>query len=208
MLHQRARPARDRCACGAHGKFAAGTKGLRQARRLHVKTATAHAGNLNDSLKKGVTAMNIIEMLKQDHQEAAAMMDQIEAAGEGDPSVMTMFNQLKQALTLHTQIEEQIFYPALQSNDQTEDQISESFEEHQEVKDMLAEMSGLQAGNDEFMGMMSDLRDAVEHHVEEEEDELFPKAQEILGDSRLQEMGQQMMQMKQGRSATATQKRR
>jgi hemerythrin superfamily protein len=151
--------------------------------------------------------MNIIDMLKQDHQEAAAMMDRIESAGEGDPSVMTTFNQLKEALTLHTQIEEQIFYPALQNNDETEDQISEAFEEHQEVKDLLAEMSGMQAGNEGFMGMMSDLRDSVEHHVEEEENELFPKAQEILGDSRLQEMGRQMMQMKQGKSATATQKR-
>src|SRR5205085_11024290 len=148
--------------------------------------------------------MNIIDMLMQDHQEAASMMNRIESAGEGDPSVMQTFNQLKQALTLHTQIEEQIFYPALQNNDQTEDQISESFEEHQEVKDMLAEMSGLQAGNEEFMSMMSDLREAVEHHVEEEENELFPKARKILGDSRLQEMGQQMMQMKQGKSATAT----
>ena len=71
---------------------------------------------------------------------------------------------------------------------------------------MLAEMSGMQAGNDEFMSMMGDLRDAVEHHVEEEENELFPQAEQILGDSRLQEMGQQMMQMKQGKSATATQK--
>ena len=101
--------------------------------------------------------MSIIDMLKQDHQEAAAMMDQIESAGEGNASVMTTFNQLKEALTLHTQIEEQIFYPALQNDDKTEDQISESFKEHQEVKDLLAEMSGMQAGNAEFMSMMSDL---------------------------------------------------
>ncbi|MFL6213940.1 MAG: hemerythrin domain-containing protein [Blastocatellia bacterium] len=146
-------------------------------------------------------------MLTQDHQEASAMMDRIESANAGDPSVMMTFNQLKEALTLHAEIEEQIFYPALRNNDETEDQIEESFEEHQEVKDLLAEMSGLQGGNDEFISMMSDLRDAVEHHVEEEENELFPQAQQILGDSRLQEMGEQMMQMKQGKSATATQKR-
>ena len=151
--------------------------------------------------------MNIIDMLKQDHQEAAAMMDRIESADEGAPVVKMTFDQLKQALTLHTQIEETIFYPALRNNDETSDQISESFEEHQEVKDLLAEMAGLQAGNEEFMGLMSDLRDAVEHHVEEEENELFPKARKILGDSRLQEMGQQMMQMKQGKSATATKER-
>ena len=148
--------------------------------------------------------MNIIEMLKQDHQKAAAMMDQIESAG-GEPSVKATFNQLKQALTLHTQIEETIFYPALRNNDETSDQISESFDEHQEVKDLLADLSGLQAGNKEFMSLMADLRASVEHHVEEEENELFPKAQEILGDSRLQEMGQQMLQMKQGKSATAPQ---
>jgi iron-sulfur cluster repair protein YtfE (RIC family) len=143
-------------------------------------------------------------MLKQDHQKAAAMMDQIESAG-GEPSVKATFNQLKQALTLHTQIEETIFYPALRNNDETSDQISESFDEHQEVKDLLADLSGLQAGNKEFMSLMADLRASVEHHVEEEENELFPKAQEILGDSRLQEMGQQMLQMKQGKSATAPQ---
>jgi len=67
--------------------------------------------------------MNIIEMLKQDHQEASAMMDRIESANADDPSVMTTFNQLKQALTLHTQIEETIFYPALRNNDETQDQI-------------------------------------------------------------------------------------
>ena len=153
-------------------------------------------------------AMNMIDMLMQDHQEAAGMMEQIESAGEGDASVMTTFEQLKQALMLHMQAEEQIFYPALRSNDETGDQIGESFEEHQEVKDMLAEMSGLQAGNQEFMDMMSDLKESVEHHVEEEENKLFPKARKILGDSRLEEMGQQFMQMKQGRSATATQTRR
>ena len=151
--------------------------------------------------------MNMIDMLMQEHQEAASMMDQIDSTGKADASVMTTFNQLKQALMLHMQAEEQIFYPALRNNDETGDQIGESFEEHQEVKDMLAEMSGLQAGNEEFMSMMSDLREAVEHHVEEEENELFPKARKILGDSRLQEMGQQMMQMKQGKSATATQPR-
>ena len=153
-------------------------------------------------------AMNMIDMLMQEHQEAAGMMDQIDSAGEADASVMTTFNQLKQALMLHMQAEEQIFYPALRNNDETGDQIGESFEEHQEVKDMLAEMSGLQAGNEEFMSMMRDLRESVEHHVEEEENELFPKARKILGDSRLEEMGQQMMQMKQGKSATATQTRR
>src|SRR2546423_12553426 len=101
--------------------------------------------------------MNMIDMLMQEHQEAASMMDQIDSAGEGDASVMTTFNQLKQALMLHMQTEEQIFYPALRNNGETGDQIGESLDEHQQVKDMPAEMSGLLAGNQEFMSMFRDL---------------------------------------------------
>jgi len=151
--------------------------------------------------------MNAIELLKSDHQEAKSLMEQIEIADKGDRSAKDLFNQLKQALTLHTQIEEEIFYPALKSFDETKDMVPEALEEHQEVDEMLAEMSALSPGNDEFMDKFTELRDAVEHHVEEEEDEMFPKAEKALGQPRLQEMGQQMQQMKQGKSATATNRR-
>jgi hemerythrin-like domain-containing protein len=58
------------------------------------------------------------------------------------------------------------------------------------------------------MDKLTELRDSVEHHVEEEENEMFPKAEKVLGESRLQEMGRQMEQMKQGKSATATNRRK
>jgi hemerythrin superfamily protein len=151
--------------------------------------------------------MNAIEMLMQDHKEAAGMMDQLETADKGDRSAKDIFLQLKDALTLHTQVEEQIFYPALKSHEETRDMIPESLEEHQEVDQILAEMTSLNPGNDDFMDKLTELRDAVEHHVEEEESEMFPKAEQILGENRLQEMGRQMQQMKQSKVATATNKR-
>ena len=152
--------------------------------------------------------MNAIELLKNDHQEASSLMEQIELADKGDRSAKELFTQLKQALTLHTQIEEQVFYPALKSFEETKDMVPEALEEHQEVDDLLAEMAALSPGNDEFMDKFTELRDAVEHHVEEEENEMFPKAEKVLGESRLQEMGRQMQQMKEGKSATATNKRK
>ena len=152
--------------------------------------------------------MNAIELLKNDHQEASSLMEQIELADKGDRSAKELFTQLKQALTLHTQVEEQVFYPALKSFEETKDMVPEALEEHQEVDDLLAEMAALSPGNDEFMDKFTELRDAVEHHVEEEENEMFPKAEKALGESRLQEMGRQMQQMKEGKSATATNKRR
>jgi hemerythrin-like domain-containing protein len=147
--------------------------------------------------------MNAIELLMQDHKEAASMMDQLETADKGDRSARTVFLQLKEALTLHTQAEEQVFYPALKNHEETKDMIPESLEEHQEVDQILAEMSSLSPGDDDFMDKLTELRDAVEHHVEEEENEMFPKAEQILGQNRLQEMGSQMQQVKQGKSATA-----
>lgn len=150
--------------------------------------------------------MNAIELLMQDHKEAASMMDQLETADKGGRSAKNIFLQLKDALTLHTNIEEQIFYPALKNFDETSDMIPESLEEHQEVDEILAEMSELNPGNDDFMDKLTELRNAIEHHVEEEENEMFPKAERLLGQTRLQEMGRQMQQMKQGKSATAMNK--
>ncbi|HXG91677.1 MAG TPA: hemerythrin domain-containing protein [Blastocatellia bacterium] len=150
--------------------------------------------------------MNAIELLKKDHKEATGLMDQIETADKGDRSAKDLFMRLKHALTLHTQMEEQIFYPALRNHEETRDMIEESLKEHQEVDQILAEMTNLNPHNDDFIDKLSELRDAVEHHVDEEENEMFPKAEKVLGQSRLDEMGRQMQQMKQSKSATATTK--
>ncbi|MFP5264412.1 MAG: hemerythrin domain-containing protein [Blastocatellia bacterium] len=152
--------------------------------------------------------MNAIELLIRDHEEAAGMMDQLETADKGDRSARDTFLQLKNALTLHTQVEEQVFYSALKNHEETSDMIPESLEEHREVDEILAEMSRLNPGDDDFMDKLTELRESVEHHVEEEQNEMFPKAERILGESRLQEMGRQMQQMKQGKSATAINKQK
>ena len=154
--------------------------------------------------------MNALEFLKQDHQEAMSLIDQLEMSDQdaaSNQSKTLLFNQLKQALTLHTRMEEQLLYPALQNNELTGDIISEAYEEHQTVDEILSEMSGIAATNDDFSNKLAELRENIEHHVEEEENEMFPKAEQILGEHRLQEMGDQMQQMKSGRSATATKRK-
>jgi hemerythrin-like domain-containing protein len=151
--------------------------------------------------------MNAIELLKQDHKEARGLMEQIETADKGDRSAKDLFARLKQALTLHTEMEEKIFYPSLRDHEETSDMISEAKSEHEEVDQILARMTTLNPGNDEFMDDLVELRESIEHHVDEEENEMFPKAEKILGRERLMEMGRQMQQMKQGKSATATNER-
>jgi hemerythrin superfamily protein len=147
--------------------------------------------------------MTATEILKQDHREAMGLFERLEGTGEASGpggSKDELFNQLKGALTLHTKLEEQIFYPALEDFDETRDLIEEAHREHRKVDQLLAETNPA-AGD--FTGKLSELRRNVEAHVEEEEGEMFPKAEQLLGQPRLQEMGRRMEELKRGRAATA-----
>ncbi|HWP43129.1 MAG TPA: hemerythrin domain-containing protein [Blastocatellia bacterium] len=152
--------------------------------------------------------MNVLEFLKQDHQEAMNMMQQIEKANVGGQKAkMDLFNQLKSALTLHTSMEEQIFYPELENYQETRDLVREAYSEHQQVKDMLSEISGISASDEEFLSMIAELRESVQHHVREEEDEIFPQVRQILDQKQLNDMGRRMQEMKQGKTVTATKRK-
>lgn len=156
--------------------------------------------------------MNAIELLKQDHRQAAAMMQQLAGADQGgqgkNPQHTEIFNDLKQALTLHTQMEEQVFYPAMEEFDEAKHPIGEAYREHDQVDTLLDELSAHSPEQQEFQSKLQELRQAVEHHVEEEERDIFPLAQQLCDQQRLQEMGRQMEQMKQGQSVAATNRRR
>jgi iron-sulfur cluster repair protein YtfE (RIC family) len=160
--------------------------------------------------------MNAIELLKEDHREALELLERLETmedeldADEAGIEVLPteLFNQLKNALTLHTQAEEQVFYPVMREFDETRDQIAEAIEEHQAVDQLLNEMAELSPEDDEFQEKLEELRENLEHHMEEEEDDLFPKAEELCEAKRLDEMGRQIQQLKQGRSAAATSRRK
>ena len=153
--------------------------------------------------------MNALDLLKKDHQEAARLMDQIETAADGGQnSGVELFNQLKNALTLHTRIEEQVFYPALENHQETRDLVKEAYTEHDEVKNLLSEISGLSPSSKDFLNKLTELRDNVEHHVEEEENEMFPKVKQVLSQNQIDEIGRRMLEMKQDKSKTATTKRR
>ncbi|MCA1625406.1 MAG: hemerythrin domain-containing protein [Acidobacteria bacterium] len=144
--------------------------------------------------------MNAFEILKKDHREVDNMMAILEKA-KGDTasnnSHKQTFEMMREALTIHAEAEETIVYPALEEFDETEDQAEHSYDEHAEVKSMLAQMSELEPSSDEFQTLLSELKTSVRHHVAEEEGELFPKGEELLGESELQEMGREILEFKQ-----------
>ena len=160
--------------------------------------------------------MTITELLQEDHREAEELIERLEGLETDlddeevgiDEMPQTLFTQLKNALTMHTQVEEQILYPAMKQFDETADLIPEAIEEHQQVDQILEEMSLLSPTDDEFQERLEELKENLFHHIEEEEDELFPKAEELCGQEKLEEMGRQMQQLKKGKSAAATAKRK
>src|ERR1043165_5626485 len=134
--------------------------------------------------------MDAFELLKADHKKVSGLFDELDAAT--GKAKLSVFQQIKTELELHTHIEEKIFYPALEKPEETHDLTLEAYEEHKMVKTLLTKLSGARTANDEWQAQAKVLRENVEHHVDEEENELFDKADEALSDEEIEALGQQM----------------
>ena len=144
--------------------------------------------------------MNVFELLKQDHQKVSGIFQQIEAAGAGDAAAgqrTQLFAQLKQELDLHAHVEETILYPALKQSAETRSITMEAYEEHQEVKDLLAEIEQTPVDDEEWEALVAELKESVEHHVEEEEGEMFAQARDVLTQEQIDEISQRIEAAKQ-----------
>ena len=150
--------------------------------------------------------MDAFNLLKADHQKVAGLFDQLEAARGAKK--LSVFTQIKTELELHTYIEEKIFYPALEEPEETHDLTLEAYEEHDVVKNLLKQLGRARTVTDEWEAQAKVLRENVEHHVEEEENELFQKASEALEQEEIEDLGARMeaekMRKQKGRGATAS----
>jgi len=135
------------------------------------------------------TSMDAIQLLMDDHQKVSSLFQQAQGGG----NMQQLFPQIQQELQIHTSIEEEIFYPACQQ--QMGDLIREAKQEHDKVDQILQRMSSAEGG--QMVSMLQQLKQNVEHHVQEEESELFPKARQTLGQDRIRQLGDQMMERKQ-----------
>jgi hemerythrin-like domain-containing protein len=134
--------------------------------------------------------MDAFNLLKADHRKVEELFEQLESAS--GQAKMRVFEQIKTELDLHTHIEEKIFYPALEKPKQTHDLTLEAYEEHDVVKKLLQELSRARTANEEWEAKAKVLQENVEHHVEEEEGELFPKAEAALSEEQIETLGEQM----------------
>jgi hemerythrin superfamily protein len=139
---------------------------------------------------------NATQLLRQDHKKVEGVFKKCEQA-KGMEAKGRLAMQVMTELEVHAQLEEEIFYPAVKKAIEETDLVDEAVQEHQEVKSLIAELKRMQGQNngaDEFGAKFSELVDAVQHHVEEEEGEMFPKVEDSELD--LAELGSEMTDRK------------
>src|SRR4030095_9131294 len=141
--------------------------------------------------------MNVFEVLKADHEKVAGIMEKIDQTTErASKTREELFTQLKNELDLHAEIEEQIFYPALEDREETRDITLEAYEEHNLVKQILSEVESEPNDDETWTAKFTVLKENVEHHVEEEEGELFKKARTVLSKDEIEELGNRLQEAK------------
>jgi hemerythrin superfamily protein len=154
--------------------------------------------------------MNALELLKADHQKVQALFDQVKAT-ENEKQHKQLYKKIQAELEAHAYAEERVLYPMLKKQEEFKDIALEAIEEHLQMKTLFRDMDRLADGNERFSAKLSVLIDDVEHHVEEEEGEMFPKIQAHYPAVDLEEIGAQLEAAKkeftkQSRAKAATAK--
>ena len=134
--------------------------------------------------------MDPFQLLETDHQRVSTLFKNIESAS--GPKKRGLFERLHQELDLHANLEETIFYPSLEDTDEAREIILEAYEEHKVVKELLSELASGDENDEEWTAKLTVLKENVEHHVEEEEGELFRKARAALSKDQIETLGEEM----------------
>jgi iron-sulfur cluster repair protein YtfE (RIC family) len=133
--------------------------------------------------------MNAIQLLKQQHQDVRDLFERIEQA-EDTSEKENILRELADNLAAHMTIEETIFYPAAFTSD--ESRYSEAVKEHASAKRLLVELLEMSTDDEKFDDKVTKLQEEVEHHVEEEESQLFKTAKQELEADELKRLGDEM----------------
>ncbi|AXB79044.1 hemerythrin domain-containing protein [Novosphingobium sp. P6W] len=145
------------------------------------------------SARAAAKPADAIKLLKDDHKEVKAYFKQYESL-EDDAEKQALADKICIALTVHAQIEEEIFYPAARAAIDDDDLLDEAEVEHASAKQLIAEIQAMKAGDRLFDAKVTVLGEYIDHHVEEEEKEMFPESRD--SDLDLKELGLQLAERK------------
>ena len=143
-----------------------------------------------------------IALLKADHKKVKELFAQVEDTSErAKAQLQRLGDEICTELTIHAEIEEKIFYPAIQErtkrgHKEEKDLVLESYEEHAAAKTVIKDIQATDAGDESYKPKIKTLSELIDHHVKEEESELFPGSRELFDEDELLELGQRLAELK------------
>ena len=141
--------------------------------------------------------MNAITLLEADHDKVKKMLDEGESTTERGVKTRTeLFQELKAELTIHERIEEEIFYPALKSHPKAKDIVLEAYEEHHVVDEIMGKLEMTPVTDEAWGAKFLVMKENIEHHIEEEEGDMFKQARQVFDEGELEELGARMLELK------------
>lgn len=134
--------------------------------------------------------MDVLELIKADHRRVEALFSEIEGTDDTH-RLYECFNQLYNALNVHAEVEEQIFYPAIRQHQGTKELVDSAQEEHGEAKQMLEELASLSPTSAEFQQKIGELKRVIQYHVQSEENEVFSQVRDCMSEEERTKLGRE-----------------
>jgi hemerythrin-like domain-containing protein len=142
--------------------------------------------------------MNALDLLQEDHDRIKPLLRELkETTDRAEKTRGDLFSRLKAELTVHEIIEEEIFYPALKEHPKAKEIVLEGYEEHDVVSRLMGELDGMDATDERFGPKAKVMAENIEHHIEEEEGEMFKQARRVFEADELEALGDRMAQRKE-----------
>lgn len=142
--------------------------------------------------------MDAMSLLKEDHEKVKKILGELESTTErGVKTREELFTKVKEELVVHEAIEEEIFYPALKEHSKTKEIALEGYEEHHVVDTVMAEIEGVAYDDEKWGAKFKVMKENLEHHIEEEEGEMFKRARQVFDEDELAQLGESMLARKQ-----------
>ena len=141
--------------------------------------------------------MDALQLLKDDHEKVKKLLEQGESTTErGEKTRTELLAKLTDELTIHERIEEEIFYPALKEHPKAKEIVLEGYEEHHVVDTIMGELQATPVSDETWGAKFKVAKENIEHHIEEEEGEMFKQARQVFDRGELEELGARMEALK------------
>jgi hemerythrin-like domain-containing protein len=146
----------------------------------------------------GALTMDVIKLLKEDHQRVKKMLAELEDTTErATKKREELFADVQAELRLHELVEEEIVYPAFREQSKLKDIVLEGYEEHHVVDLIMDEIAGEPVTDETWAAKLKVMKENVDHHVEEEEEKMFPQARKLFSEEDLEDLGRRVAARKQ-----------